>query len=101
MEINKLQNAPKKEHPESVDPVEEKLLVLKEEIDLHYPDVSYARKLLRPEIMKILVEESPTTIEEYHDVVPHYLIAESDPEQAREYTSKIIETIRACVNGKK
>ena len=51
--------------------------------------------------MKILVEESPTTIEEYHDAVPHYLIVESDPEQAREYTSKIIETIRACVKGKK
>lgn len=53
------------------------------------------------EIMKILVEESPTTIEEYHDAVPHYLIVGSDPEQAREYTSKIIETIRACVKGKK
>lgn len=101
MEIIEPQNTPKNEHPESVDPVEEKLLALKEEIDLHYPDVPYARKLLRPEIMKILVEESPTTIEEYHDAVPHYLIVESDPEQAREYTSKIIETIRACVKGKK
>ena len=101
MEIIEPQNTPKNEHPESVEPVEEKLLALKEEIDLHYPDVPYARKLLRPEIMKILVEESPTTIEEYHDAVPHYLIVESDPEQAREYTSKIIETIRACVKGKK
>lgn len=101
VEIIEPQNTPKNEHPESVDPVEEKLLALKEEIDLHYPDVPYARKLLRPEIMKILVEESPTTIEEYHDAVPHYLIVGSDPEQAREYTSKIIETIRACVKGKK
>lgn len=82
-----------------IDPLEKELRMLKQEIELHYPDVPYAKQLLRPEIMKILVEESPTTIEEYQDAVPHYLIAESDQEVAKAYTPKIIETIRAFVEG--